>query len=402
MSDLLNEEEMNKVNPFPKAMSFIKRIIVFIYIVLIIKYVSFLSLPALGNFSIPGIPYVAGFPRYMDGEPFLKFYTDYIIPQMGITNPDEIAQKVAEFKKLGVVMNSNPFPDSTNKKPIEYKLAFGFVGRTLFKIAQFIFRLFSFGILMITQSVRALLILIFNEDWYYKTCFLRNHTDSNESLLSYLVSIGIDKLFYNEFYPSTLLDSDIGRIDKVKRVIKPMMPIYIFAFLFSIFTSTVGFKNLVFVAIVISMVLFSVFRGVFKLYPFEGINAEIMKWKLFPGNLIKTVMGFEFSNTTQMNINKNFNIENPEQFLPKILIDGMMHPEKIPVYQSHSLLNKIEGDIHKVQEIKKELPGAIKQAKDVYEKFTKEHISKTKENIKGLQSINRSNHGWVKPVKFPT
>lgn len=327
----LSEEEADKVNPFPNALDFIKKIIVFIFIVLIIKYVSLLSLPALGNFSVPGLTLLGMSPRYMDGEPFIQLYQEIIVPKLlkeGL-NTQQIKERFELFKQIGIVQNNNPFPDSQNKKPIEYKLVFGWsFKRILFKIAQFLLRILSFGILMITQALRALLILIFNEDWYYKTCFLRNHKNSNESLLSYLVSLGIDKLFYNQFYPFTQLNSDISRIDKVKHILKPMMPIYIFAFLFSIFISSIGFKNIILVFIVISMVLFSVFRDVFKVYPFEGLNSQIMKWKLFPSKLIETIIGFEFSKNKQMNINKNFDISNPEPFLPKILIDNMMNPSQ--------------------------------------------------------------------------
>ena len=326
----ISEEEADKVNPFPKALDFIKKIIVLIFVVLIIKYISFLSLPALGNFSVPGIPILGMFPRYMDGQPFLQLFEDVIKPKLlsqGL-NQQEILERFELFKEIGIAQNSNPFPDSENKNPIQYRLLFNSVPRFLYKIAQFFLRVFSFSALMITQSIRALLILIFNKDWYYETCYLRNKKNSNESLLSYLLSIGIDKLIYNEAYPYTKLnDPAFSRLDKVKHILKPILPIYIFSFLFSIFLGTIGIKNIVLVILVISMVLFSLFRGVFKVYPFEGLNQQIMKWKLFPSKLIGTIIGFEFSTEAQLNINKRFDIMNEqEKFLPPILLESMMDP----------------------------------------------------------------------------
>ena len=350
----VNEEEADKVNPFPKALDFLKKVIVLIFVVLLIKYVSFLSLPALGNFSVPGISFLGLYPRYMDGEPFVQLYQDVITPkllQQGLSQ-QQILERFNTWKNIAIAQNNNPFPDSTLKNPIDYRLVFGWK-RIPYKIAQFFLRVFSFGVLMITQAIRALLVLIFDEDWYYKTCYLRNHKQSNESLLSYLLSIGIDKLIYNEAYPYTQLHQNIGRIDKVKRILKPMMPIYIFAFLFSIFLGTIGFKNIVLVLIVISMVLFSIFRGVFKLYPFEGLNYQIMKWKLFPSKLIGTIIGFEYSQTAQMNINKNFDIMNEQaKFLPEILLEGMADPSKISVNQDklnneNPIMEKMKDNLEK-------------------------------------------------------
>lgn len=384
----ITEEEADKVNPFPNALDFLKKIIVLIFVVLLVKYVSFLSLPALGNFSVPGIPLLGMFPRYMDGQPFLQLFDDVIKPKLlsqGLTK-EQIIERFELFKQIGIAQNSNPFPDSKTKNPIQYRLVFTWWKRALYKIAQFFLRVFSFGALMITQSIRALLILIFNKDWYYETCYLRNLKSSNESLLSYLLSIGIDKLIYNEAYPYTKLhDPTLGRIDKVKHVLKPMMPIFIFSFLFSVFLGTVGFKNMVIVLLVLSMVLFSLFRGVFKVFPFEGLNSQIMKWKLFPSKLIGTIIGFEFSQEAQLNINKRFDIMNEqEKFLPPVLINSMMDPNSITV----QVLPTEPSTFNTLRTIAKELPEMKKKIENMSKEGDVLSQMKSQASISNLNNHN--------------